>query len=193
MTPIITNHVEKALERLFYQYGDKAVNIRAILSSIVEQVQLIEYTQYELYVRLFIEVLQGTQLDNLGDQVGLPRGGLGDDEYRRRLRTKIVINTSRGLLEEMYSFILLLAYGRTGMLRIDEVYPAGFQLSTSIPFTDEELQFIKASISSVKGIGIEFVGFTIIPDLDDAFRFDVGLGFGTDTDPSLGGKFAKLV
>lgn len=190
MTKLISNHIDLAMKRLFYQYDD-ANSIRNILESLAEQIQDVENHQFVLYYVWHIELSFGQQLDNIGSQVGLGRGGLSDTDYRIRLRTKIAVNTSAGLTEQIYSFIRLLAGNREGFLKLSDNYPAGFQIEININFSDSELQFIKEAIQQVKPMAVTFTTMTRADA--DSFRFDTGKGFGSIYNPSSGGKFAGLI
>lgn len=190
MTKLISNHIDLAMKRLFYQYDDSK-SIRGILESLAEQIQDVENNQFALYYVWHIELSFGQQLDNIGEQVGLARGGLNDADYRVRLRTKIAVNTSAGLTEQIYSFIRLLAGNRDGYLKLTDNYPAGFQIEITINFSDNELQFLKEAIQQVKPMAVTFTGMTKADE--DSFRFDIGKGFGSIHNPSSGGKFAGLI
>jgi hypothetical protein len=64
---------------------------------------------------------EGQQLDDLGELLGEPRAGRGDDAYRLFLAVRILINVSDGYTEDLLGILDLLT---TGFRRVLEVPPA---------------------------------------------------------------------
>lgn len=195
----IENYVERAAGRLFHQY-EKSPNILAIQATIVEPLQDLENDNHILYKRLVIGEMSGVQLDLIGELVKQPRYGLPDAQYRARLYSKIAVNNSTGIRDDVFNFINIIAGGREGYIQIIEVYPASFQVGTSILFTEDELTFIKQSIYLIKPMGVYFGGLIVQPPSGLIFTYaDEDLiplpnsgGYGDDEDSTVGGQYADI-
>jgi hypothetical protein len=68
----------------------------------------------------------GDQLDKWGGLVGESRGGLEDDDYRRFIRARVLVNRSKGSTDELVKIMQLVTAPST--VRRYELPPAGFEL-----------------------------------------------------------------
>lgn len=95
------DHVAEALARRPQRMKSQTVR-SAYLAIWVGPLQDVEDAMQSLLTGYTIRAAVGDQLDVLGDLVGEPRNGETDDEvYRRRVRTRIVVNRSRGTTEDL--------------------------------------------------------------------------------------------
>lgn len=195
VTPI-TTHVVDALNRLLEQYKDKE-RIRAIVSSKTEQDQVLENTLHDLNNFRSIDTAVGVQLDGLGDILGIDRGGLNDEDYRARLKIKIVQNLSNGEPDRLITVYAFL----TGATQIQyaEHYPAGVALMANAPVPPGQETLIYREIQKIApaGVRVDYIGEY---DPDDAFAFEGTTGpldtpgadgFGDLTDLGVGGMLGK--
>ena len=192
----IPNHVQKSIERLLQQYKDKPV-IKALIESFVEQVQFIEDALTDLNDNRSINTAIGVQLDRLGDILGIDRNGLSDEDYRARLKIKIVQNISNGepdRLINVYSFLL----GAT-QVQFQEHYPASMALMANAEVTAGQETLIYREIQNIAPAGarVDYIGCY---DALNSFAFagsngpldDAGAdGFGDLTNLAIGGMFGK--
>src|SRR5690606_15428098 len=80
--------VERAKAQLVEQFKNRP-RIRAMIEAFVGQVADLEDALEELRTGRSLDQAQGAQLDGLGTIIGLPRGGMDDEQYRARLRVQI--------------------------------------------------------------------------------------------------------
>ena len=191
VTPI-TTHVVDALNRLLQQYKDKD-SIRAIVSAKTEQDQVLEDVFQDLENFRGIDTATGVQLDGLGDILGIERQGLNDEDYRARLKVKVVQNVSNGepdRLINVYRFLL-----NATQIQYQEHYPAGVAMMANAPITPgmETLIYREIQKISPAGVRVDYIGSY---DPDDAFAFEgaggpldlAGAdGFGDLLDAGVGG------
>jgi len=117
-----TTHVSEAQSHLIEQFKSKT-RILAVVESFVEQVQEIEAVLFDLMEERWIDAAVGVQLDGLGDIVGEPRNGRGDDDYRLAIKARVQINLSSGEPERIIHILNLLT-GST--ITLSEYFPAAF-------------------------------------------------------------------
>lgn len=103
----ISNHVERAKKNLMTQYKD-SIKFNQLLQALVEELQEIEDVFWDLYTLRYISTAFGYQLDRIGDTVGVLRYGLNDDQYRKRIYSQIILNTSNGEAEILIRALKLL-------------------------------------------------------------------------------------
>lgn len=100
----IESHVSDALNRLISQYREKP-NFRKIITKLTERHQALENCFFQMSERLDIQNSEGVQLDNFGGLVGQAREGNDDDIYKVLLRTKIGINISKSIPENLIDIV----------------------------------------------------------------------------------------
>jgi hypothetical protein len=99
-TTKITDHTVQALARRAGRDMDKP-NIALLISAFSDQIQETEDAWFQLFEERSIDNGIGQQLDDLGVIVGQPRNGEADVDYRRFLRTRIAVNNSDGLINDL--------------------------------------------------------------------------------------------
>lgn len=190
----INNHVEQAKERLIQQYKGKT-RIEGLIEAAVAGKQDLEDTATQLNTLRSVDTATGAQLDGIGEIVGVEReGGQSDADYRVRIKAQIGINLSQGQPERIISTFQVLKEAELVLLQ--QLQPAAIGISSEATFVDqEEVDEILEILESISpaGVRVDFIG---IFDADEPFAFQgsiSGLGFGSTTDPLLGGLFATLV
>lgn len=173
--------------------------VAALIASLSDQIQGIENATYslnegrQLYNGTIYPAI-GTQLDGIGVLVGQNRNGQDDMTYLIFILGRIGSNYSNSTIPEIASLISLLF--QTDAFKLFPMYPA--EINIQIPSTagldpslyPQAIQLIGNSAGA--GIGIGF-GSIVPPNpflFSSVARPIAGGGFGTSSDPSIGGKFA---
>lgn len=199
----ITDHAQRAKDRLPDQFND-ATNLLALIDALGSRYQGIEDVLYDLYANRTITLSTGKQLDNAATILNVTREvGETDNAFRARIFSATSQLEKSGEMEsviELYNFLL-----NPALVRYQEIYPAGFQLTAHIdtdpndPTTDENN---RAAMNVVKAGGIEMLLY--VARENDSFYFsdtsevdgsnngptDILSGFGDET-LTDGGKLAR--
>ncbi|QMV49888.1 MAG: hypothetical protein [Mu-like cryoconite phage AB09] len=187
----IATHVIDAEGRLLEQYKDKP-NIKALIDSLVAPIQTLEDAFDDLNNKRGIAGAVGVQLDRLGDIVGVTRDGLSDEPYRTRIRIRVIQNLSQGepdRLIQVYGSLL-----SASLVLYQENYPAGSNLMANADIPDSQATEIYKQIQEIAPVGsrVDYIGSFPAK----AFAFAGGItqsaGFGSITDPSVGGGIGHL-
>jgi hypothetical protein len=96
----ITNHDEIALNRLLSQFRGKA-RIEALLKAVAEGVQTLEDLVYDLISSTRFDNAVDAHLDAWGELVGEFREGMSDDDYRRFISARILVNKCEGTTDQI--------------------------------------------------------------------------------------------
>jgi len=188
----ITNHVNLAKERIIEQYKD-ATNLKAILDSMVNQVQDLEDVFYSLLDGRWIENATGQTLDDFGTIVGQNREGFDDDFYRVLIYVKIGQNVSEGEPERLIDVYKIIS--QANLVYFEDHFPAGLTLSSDGSIADELITFVYEKIQSVAGAGIRVDELGLF-DSEKPFAF-AGFPnahpFGDGVNDPNGGIFARLL
>lgn len=111
----ITDHSDQAVARLHSIHKDKA-NIEALVRLLVDPIQPIEDTLWQLLTERLIDTAIGEQQNVLGRIVGQPRDGLSDSDYRRHIRARIAVSKSKGLWTDLIAVARLLINDTSAVL-----------------------------------------------------------------------------
>lgn len=192
----ITTHVQDSLNRFLQQYKGKQF-INGFMTALVNQVQDLENAIYPLDSQRQIFNAVGEQLDGIGEIVGIKRNGLSDALYLLFLYGKIGENFSDSTIPALLTIIQNLFRAQT--LIFSEVYPAGISVQVLGTGLDPSLYSLAIGLvqnSVGAGIKLTFAGGS---PTTNVFRFDgpgiVGSlnGFGSTTDPTIGGVFVGII
>lgn len=174
-------HIAEMLARRIEQLADKE-RFSLLLSLFGGQIQDLENALFQVLNETDIESAVGAQLDGLGSIVGEERAGRQDAAYRIAIRTRIVLNSSQGTIEDLLALALAISGGTKA--EAIEYFPAGFViriLDTLPPGTDGAK--IAAVVRSGKPAGVRA---TTIISVEPPFQFDTGTGYDE-------GKYAGAV
>ncbi len=189
---VINNHIQQALDRLLEQYRNKP-GIEGIIEALGFQIQAMEDALQDVYDKTDVQTAFGATLDLVGTIVGQDRLGFDDDFYRSLILAKIGENVSQGDIERVIEITKLLT-GAT-LVYLQEYYPAGFGLSMDVDVDPTLINFFYERLDRVDPVAVRLEAL-ICFDANEAFAFEGGpgsaLGFGSTTNISLGGLFAKL-
>lgn len=192
----ITTHSDDALERVIGQYRNSE-RVKGLIRVFSKQVQSLENAENTLFGKLDIDNVSDTLLDRLGKIVGQERLGFSNDIYRILIYTRIAINISGGIPENIISIFHILTQCEKADFR--ELYPAGVQIMSDCPIGSELISYVKNAISSALPacVSLEHVGYY---DKENAFTFDgqggnidILHGFSNVNDQSKGGKLGVIL
>ena len=191
MVQKIDTHINDALSRVIEQYKCSEV-MTSIITSLVEQIQIAEDSSFSLFNRLDILNSSGSNLDKIGEIVGLPRNGASDERYRLLLISKIGQNTSNGEPSKVISIYKLLS--NSGNVHLQELYPAAISLTGDGDFNNSSPQEVYDVIQSIVAAGVR-VDALISYDPECFFVFEgdpEGQGFADDNQTD-GGCLATVL
>lgn len=170
LPPEIEQHAKEMHDRLIYVFRNKT-NITALIDAVGKELQEIEEMIFEFYRQERLDEAVGSWLDIIGEIVNIKRNGRSDDEYRKAIKLKILINICKGTPEEVIE-IYRQVTGSTSV-NLFEYFPAVVHIYGNGNIEDY-----------------------LDGDGEDAFAFDGGfdgLGFSDVFDPESGGGFAEIV
>lgn len=163
------DHVALALSRL----PDRLRKPRfiALATALAEVRQRFEDTLIEIMAQRSIERAVGPQLDRIGAIVRQPRDTSDDVVYRRRIRAKIAVNRSSGLIDDLLRIARLVAnnpdndisienYSATAVLRIGEP-----------PFSDSAASDLSAFAQRAVSAGVRLILTSNVTEDEESFVF----------------------
>lgn len=122
----ILDHADRARARLLQQYRGMT-KLESVLNIVSTHVQELETALWDIWEVRTLDAATGAQLDLIGRVVKMPREGATDTTYRLRIRARIRLMRSSGLVEDIIGvFVLLVPSGVA--LRVVQQFPAGFVL-----------------------------------------------------------------
>lgn len=152
--------------------------LRALLCSYLDRMSDLEVAIQQVREAFDIGTAVGVQLDVIGRVVGESREGRGDDDYRRFLRVRILINQSTGTPEELLAAAELVTQPDT--LTLVESFPAFVTITAFAGGAvvdggkvDEVLQLMKPA-----GVGLLYVFSGTTPA--QTFKFATGTAVETN-------------
>jgi hypothetical protein len=165
----ITDHADRAVDRLPMQNKGVA-SIEGLVRAFANQIQDLENAYFGLLVLRQIGIATGSQLDVIGKIVGAPREGLGDDDYRLRIRAQILVNRRSGEIETLLQIARLLIAGTP---TLEEFEPACAILTarglTFLPAGPTELANM---LRNAKAAGVRLLTEYFTTDPGDTFTLD---------------------
>ena len=196
MTEKITTHNEDALDRIIGQYKNSE-RLKGILTALCKQIQDLEDAEHTLFGKLDIDNISDILLDKLGKTIGQERLGFSDEIYRILIYTRIAINISGGIPENIINIFRILTQCDKADLR--ELYPASIQIMADCKIGSELIAYVKNAIASALPacVSLSHIGYF---DKENAFTFgnDSGTidslhGFGDVNNPETGGKLGVIL
>lgn len=181
---------DKGIARLAYQFVDSSKLIDFLKSFLAETDELYD-SNVLLASERSLETAEGTQLDGIGEIVGITRNaGQTDDDYRLNIKAKIMINTTDMSVDstlDLFQFVF-------GADRVEYRLPANLNPYYVIggTITPEE-EYIFSFFPTTLGIDVIYVS---VPTIAESFSFaedPTGKGYGDITDPTDGGYYVKII
>lgn len=162
--------VAQSIAQLPTPYADSA-KLKALLEAFGTQAQAVDDALLELLALRSIDTATGAQLDGIGDNLFEQREGQSDDQYRVRLRAKLIVNASSGLTEEIFAIIrLMLGEDTTIKLRLHSRSMNGtLSVVTVDSYTAAELIQAGRMVLKATPLGVR-LAFIYTPDPSRVFR-----------------------
>jgi hypothetical protein len=195
-----TSHCESALALLIAEYQDSPL-LQALICGYLDQIQAAERGLISIYERaLSIADAEGEQLDLIGRIVREARDARSDDDYRRALRVRILVNRSQGRHEELIGIASLFEDGAQVLLQ--DVQPARIEVRINAPSINEP-SAVHARLRRAKAGGVSLTTITH-PDATAGRLFLLGrasgyattnatTGLSTVSDTTRGGALAHAL
>lgn len=188
-----TTRLQEALDRLISRY--QGTNVEDILRATAADFQDFENAAAGVRNDCWLDTAAGIQLDLYGAILNVSRGGFSDDDYRIRIKARIIRYQSSGTIEEIIQAVQLLTQARS--VQIIERYPAKIDITAmGVGTVLGSASEIATTIKNAKmgGVGVE--NFIVSKDPPFVFFEDpdpLGEGFGDETDPLLGGYLSEIM
>lgn len=201
MASHLTDLVAVAKSRLLSQYQKLTLRFVPLVAGIVGEVQTLEDALWAFYDGLQLDNATGDLLDRFGYLVQEAREGLGDDEFRRFIKAKIIANGSRGRIEDFLAAITAafsdtIGVG-TGFVRLVEIPPLAVELEIGdLAVTGTRLERVRRLVSRTRSSMVRVMLFTSTTgDQTQDFCTDTGPGLGFDdaAAPGSGGALISAV
>jgi len=116
MIPIKIDQISKGLDRSIYDL--KKEDFEKILKVLLKQVQDLEDVNFQILNERSILTAIGAQLDVIGILLVVPREGLEDEPYRKKLLLKIAKNSADGTPNSIIDIVK--TYSESGSVEIRE-------------------------------------------------------------------------
>lgn len=181
------NLVARSISRLI-EYFRRGPRNQALMTGIVGQVQDLEDSAWSLYYGLRLDNATGVNLDVIGRRVGEPRLGRVDDDYRAAIRTRILVNLSKGRVEDLIAIVRSLLPNTA--VQVAEYWPPALSFSVTslgvVSFDTMNRMLLQAKAA---GVRLEFTsGPGTIGSEDDSY---LGGVIGSEDDTTLGFAMAS--
>jgi len=192
---LITDYCDRSEDRLIEQFEEKQ-KIKDYLCALITELQELEFVFGDLLLGRQLANAVGTQLDGLGDIVGIERKGLDDAAYKVAIQFQAGLNFSNGEAETLISLTKFITGGIDVHLTND--FPAGVTITTDgLILSAETVPILEQSAAA--GVRIELIAtfgsltqFSFLPDPGDIDPDPQGFSepnFAPDT--GLGGQLVE--
>lgn len=186
----MTTPSQKGVSRLAYQFktSEKLIDfLEAFLSEFDE----LAVSAEDLLTLRYLDTAEGVQLDGIGEIVGIERPvGFTDEQYFYLLKVKILVNSTNQTNDDYMELVSFVFDGYDIQYILAENLSPTFVITGTL---SPEAQFAATLLPNTLGIRVSFVS---VPDPAETFSFSsdpTGKGWGTLTDPLLGGNYASIL
>ena len=176
----IADHRARARAHLLSQYADKP-RMRALVDALADGCQRCEDEAFDLLVSTTLTAAQGKHLDQWGAIVGEARGGLVDQDYRRFIQARILVNNCEGTTDEVLAIWSLLTEPYVEIEHLNYA-PATFYLRVlrDAYMSDARAARVGTTMRAVKPAGVAMM---LVESVPGAFGFAEAAGAPTFTLP----------
>lgn len=200
-TPIL-DHEDQGVALLLGQFKDKP-RIEELIRSFLSEVQELENQAFAVAAYRLLPYAYSGHLNTLGTIVGEPRNGRTDDEYRRAINVRILVNDSNGQAETLIAVVALYEQIETlgGTVVITEYQPAAMVVELLGKASADPVA-VGLLLRQAKAAGVR-LSFVYLPsgDTDTSFTLsdassptsDPDTGLGDTVSPPTGGALAGVV
>ena len=177
-------HIEEALAHLVTQFKEKD-NVSSLIETFCTPVQDLEGVFFDIVASRNFTTSTGAQVDGFGSIVGEAREGRNDLDYKTAIRGRMILNYSKGTIEEIIALIQNIAGdvvdSYSGLLRpvrvqILELFPAGFFALILDPIDPAYVNPAKIAGIMHSGRPAGVYGFVTYGTIG-SFRYDSGPGY----------------
>lgn len=170
----LVSHCQAAADLLIAQYQDQPL-IRAWLCSYLDRLQDIDTATASLYENaLDLDNAAGVHLDLLGRIVREPREGRSDEDYRRALRVRVLVNRSQGRIEDLIGIVDLFEGGDPEIL-VREYQPARVHVAVLAPAVNEPAALhVRLRRAKAAGVSLQTITHPGAPDAARVFQLGNG-------------------
>lgn len=186
----ISDHADQAVDLFIEQFTDKP-RLDALMLSYLGPVQELEGVLWDILASRVLDDATGEQLIVLGRIVGQSPIGTTANEYRLYIRTRILINKSRGRPDDVIA-VALLAFNGVA-LEYTEDYPASFRVEALAPMTGLDPVTVASLLRLAKAAGTGMhlhypidAGDVFTLATGDVEQFDSTHGLSDDTETTGG-------
>ena len=116
------DYVAEALSKLPSQFS-KSENLKGLIQSFMEEVQTVEDLFHQLNDERGLPTAIGAQLDVIGENHLVYRGGRNDEDYRQAIINRIAVTNSTATIDNLIEIAQLISQSNESTLV--EAYPAG--------------------------------------------------------------------
>lgn len=194
------DHKAKAKSRVITQYRE-SVNSLNQIDIYTSEANNLEQVFQDLINKRSINYAEGKQLDNIGEIVGQSRVVqdqiLSDEDYRKFIKARIVRNYTTSTTEEIIAAVVFILDAPQV-----QVIEGGAQISIGIGkiLTPEEVNLVinLGIVPKTAGVAIDYFEYNSANPFSyrsivSSGIFPGGSGYGTVSNPVLGGQFASIV
>lgn len=186
-TPYTT---QKGISRLAYQFYDTPI-LNAFLEAFIAEWDELRISEEKLLNLRELDSAEGVQLNGIGQIVGVDRPqGLSDSDYYLLIKTKIAINSTNMTVDstlDIFQFIF-------NADQVSYQLPSNLSPIYTISGNITSIQsFVFDLLPSTLGVNVTYVATGPVEETFSFFNDPTGKGFGTTTDPELGGNFATII
>src|SRR5690606_8382139 len=144
-------------------------NLQKLVKIFVQQLQELDDVNQQLLLERSLDTSVGTQLNGLGEILGLERyDGEDDSDYRERLKFQSFINSADGTPEVAINVLKVIT--DASKVWYNEYYPAAYQMATNGQALPNPAEQLIDLIQSVSPAGVQYVPITVI-DPESPFVF----------------------
>lgn len=200
----IADFAQRVKDRLLSQYKTKP-KLVALVGELGARVQDVNDALFGMILMFdYQNNAVGVWLDYLGRFVGEARQGAVDDDYRVFIGGRIQANKSNGRIEDLLGVLnqVIALLGGTPTVVVQEFQTATIHFRVEdVVMTDAVRARLVPLMKATKagGVKLEITYWPIATGANifqfaagDVLQLDVLAGFGDDTDPSIGGRFADV-
>lgn len=161
------DHIGRAFRRLLSQYRSKP-RIVAFVRALARAANVCEEELFSVLISFDIDNANRNRLEIWGSLVGEQRGGLTDDEYRRFIKARMLVNTSNGTPDELIRILETVTYPSEVSYR--DCFPACYMITAlrGTPMSDIVARRVGRLMIQAKPAGI---GCIVIEAVSPAFGF----------------------
>lgn len=152
------DHITSGVSNLTSVF-DNSDNVKKLLEVILEPLQEIEKVLIDLSNQKDIDTVEGIWLDYIGEIVGEKRNGRNDEDYRKALLLRVIVNKADGTPDSVYKVVK--TYTESDKVRIAEgimswghiIYDGSVNSDSSLYHLIQEVKPVTTNMVIMEDIG----------------------------------------